>query len=106
MVMGLPAPFHVYSLCHAGPSHDHAARLRPLIVIQQRGRWKTRSFLVRYEKQSRMQAEFDSLPTATKGMCLLCRKFLLEFFLAPNAAPLHPQDAERARVALLAVPRR
>ena len=52
----------------------------------------------------RMRAEFESVLAATKGMCLLCRKFLLKWFLVPNAAPLHPQDVELARVALLAVP--
>jgi hypothetical protein len=99
-ILHLDQPFHLYALRHAGPSHDMAARLRPLIEIQQRGRWRSRSSLVRYEKHGRMQSEFEALPQATKAMCFLCRKHLLLCLRFPNAAPLHPMDMERAQLAL------
>ena len=102
-ILLLPNPFHVYSLRHAGPSHDAAARLRSLLEIQHRGRWKTRQSLQRYEKHGRMQAEFEALSSPQKAAAVLCRKFHLECFLAPNAAPLHLKDLERAGTALRVV---
>ena len=57
---------HTYSLRHSGPSHDMAMRVRSLLEIKLRGRWKSDASLRRYQKEGRIAQQLASLTSDTR----------------------------------------
>ena len=52
----------LYAMRHAGPSHDHLMKLRPLEEIQRRGRWASMKSCRRYEKSSQIMSQLNKIP--------------------------------------------
>ena len=51
----------LHGLRHGGASHDRATRSRSLAEIQQRGNWKHRESMQRYEKHARIGLQLQRL---------------------------------------------
>ena len=51
-----------YRLRHGGASHDFVSKLRDLAAIQMRGRWRSQSFVRRYQKGGRLTQLMQALP--------------------------------------------
>ena len=83
-ILGVPQYDSPYLLRHAGPSHDRALGLRTIEAIQQRGRWSTRTSMVRYEKQSRLQRNWAALAPSTKVLATEVDRRLKEFLARPE----------------------
>ena len=58
-----------YSLRHSGASHDALVKVRPLLAIQKRGRWRCYKSVARYEKAGRVTVEFNKLPCRLRRWC-------------------------------------
>ena len=54
----VPTP---HGLRHGGASHDRAHGTRTLLEIQARGKWRSFSSVVRYEKHARISQQFEAL---------------------------------------------
>ena len=61
-----------YEMHHSGPSHDRCLKLRSLLQVQKRGRWKSTRSLVRYEKHTRIQQQWNKLSPALKSHAERC----------------------------------
>ena len=83
-----------YEMRHSGPSHDRCHKLRSLLQVQKRGRWKSTRSLVRYEKATRMQQQWNKLHPALKSHAERCQKELEGFVLGvfPPPVPPLPKD--------------
>ena len=54
----------LYRFRHGGASHDYSSRLRDLMAVMQRGRWKSLASLKRYQNGARLTQIFSMLPRA------------------------------------------
>ena len=81
-----------YEMRHSGPSHDRMHRLRSLLQVQKRGRWKTSRSLVRYEKHTRMLQSWNALPLVVRKHAERCQVELEGFMLGRSDPPFlaHP----------------
>ena len=61
--------FTMHALRHGGACRDAARKLRPMLDIQKRGRWRTTAVLMRYEKRGRLQSVLAKVPSVTLEFC-------------------------------------
>ena len=58
-----------YHMRHSGPSTDLADRRRTMPEAQKRGRWSQPSSMLRYERRSRLAAEWQKVPGRVRTWC-------------------------------------
>ena len=83
-----------YETRHSGPSHDCCHKLRSVIQVQKRGGWKRTRSLVRYEKHTQMQQQWNKLAPSPNKHAEKCQQELEGFVLGlrPPLVPPRPKD--------------
>lgn len=79
--------FCLHALRHGGASRDAAEKRRPLLEIQKRGRWRTTTTLLRYEKHGRLQSVLKGLKEETVAYCEYAHPNREELFRNRRAKP-------------------
>ena len=98
-VMGLAPKYHLYTMRHSGPSHDRAARVRSLVEVQKRGRWKSIQNCWRYEKAIMGQLQHQRLSHQQKEFTIFCRRHLEKLLTIGDKSklPRHLDDIDRVK---------
>ena len=61
-----PSP---HGLRHGGASHDRLLSCRTLGEVQQRGKWRCRESVLRYDKHARVGMEWQRLSPKARDQC-------------------------------------
>ena len=67
---------HSYQLRHSGPSHDMQQKLRSLLEIKIRGRWRADASLRRYQKEGRLAQQLGLLPLGLRRRAVAAPRLL------------------------------
>ena len=79
-----------YSMRHAGPSWDHLNKFRDMAEIQQRGRWRAVTSVLRYQKHSKLLDAMNLVKPPFRKFAENCAQRLDKFLDDPMSAPRLP----------------
>ena len=87
--LGLP-DFVLYQLRHSGASWDRLKSIRTLAAVKKRGGWRTDRSMHRYEKATRVLAEWHKLGQSFRNYCQMCADKLQELMVENARVPSPP----------------
>ena len=74
----------LYMLRHGGASHDILMKHRDLLSVKTRGRWRSDTSLLRYQKASRAQSSISVIPAAVVALGKFVETNMEACFMSPD----------------------